>query len=137
MDFDSLRREMKDIQNIKIAYIFSYIVLLISFIPDLLTTRIAYEFKEELREANQFQLTVFNTLNPINHIIYYLLVFVFIVFFNEIIMRKLLTKYLKISDDLFINRLLLIIVLTWACIFISRGINNYFLIIQQLPCPVY
>jgi hypothetical protein len=134
MDFDS--REMKDIQNIKIAYIFSYIVLLISFIPDLLTTRIAYEFKEELREANQFQLTVFNTLNPINHIIYYLLVFGFIVFINEVIMRKLLTKYLKIDDDLCINRLLLIIVLLWACIFIDEGINNYFLIIQNLPCPV-
>jgi hypothetical protein len=134
MDFDS--REMKDIQNIKIAYIFSYIVLLISFIPDLLTTRIAYEFKEELREANQFQLIVFNTLNPINHIIYYLLVFGFIVFINEVIMRKLLTKYLKIDDDLCINRLLLIIVLLWACIFIDEGINNYFLIIQNLPCPV-
>lgn len=127
---------MKDIQNIKIAYIFSYIVLLISFIPDLLTTRIAYEFKEELREANQFQLIVFNTLNPINHIIYYLLVFGFIVFINEVIMRKLLTKYLKIDDDLCINRLLLIIVLLWACIFIDEGINNYFLIIQNLPCPV-
>jgi hypothetical protein len=132
MFFDNIYKQITDIQNIKIAYIFSYVVLIISFIPDLLTTRIAYEFKE-LEEINQFQLTVFNTVNPINHIIYYLFVFGFIVFINEVIIRKLLTKFL---NDLFIIRLLLIIVLVWACIFISRGINNHFLIIQNLPCPV-
>lgn len=128
MVFDSIRREMKDIQNIKIAYIFSYIVLIISMIPDLLTTRIAYEIKD-LRERNQYQLTIFNTANPIRHILYYLLIFVCIVFINEIIIRKILTKYLNES---IINWLLLIIVLGSALGFISLGINNYILIIQHL-----
>ena len=102
MVFDGIWRELKDTQNLKIAYIFSYIVLLISMIPDLLTTRISYEIKE-LREMNQFQLTIFNTANPINHIFYYLLVFVCIILINEII-RKILTKFLKpMTSSLFIG----------------------------------
>ena len=127
--FLSIRDILLDNQKFEIAYLFSWIIFLISMIADFITTQISFQIKG-LSERNQFQIIFFHTENPFNHILYYALIFVCFVFIIEI-GRKIAIKKCQ-NNILLINGISMLVPLTMAFVLIEISIENYLLILQYI-----